>query len=109
MKRTIKQKKDQASFSGFGFKINFVEKKTEHGLDHVKLEHTTGGHNKYYIMQLLMQGNSPETSYTVKITYGKMNSVGGTKKHGFKTLGDAYKFIAKKLAQEIKKGYKRIT
>jgi predicted DNA-binding WGR domain protein len=95
------------NFSGFGFKLSF-EKKKNVGIDHVRLEHTEGGHNKFYIIQLLKQGNSISTNFTVTITYGKMNTAGSVKRHGFTTQEDAYKFINKKMGEKIRKGYKRI-
>jgi len=95
------------TFSGFGFKLSF-EKKRNVGIDHVKLEHKEAGHNKFYIIQLHRLGNSEQTNFTVSIHYGKMNTTGNTKRHGFQTLEDAYKFINKKMGEKIKKGYERI-
>lgn len=95
------------NFSGFGFKLSF-QKKRNTGIDHVHLEHTEDGHSKFYIMQLLTVGNSSLTNFTVAIKFGKIGAAGSIKKHGFQTLSDAYKFINKKLGQELRKGYKRI-
>lgn len=100
------QPKIETDFS-FGFKLKF-EKKINLGIDHVHLEHTEYGHNKFYIIQLLKQGNSALTNFTVAIKFGKKHTAGNVKKHGFQTLQDSYKFINKKIEEKIKKGYKRI-
>src|SRR5688572_12070575 len=99
-RRTGHQPDDAANFTGFGLKLSF-QKKRNTGIDHVRLEHTEDGHNKFYIIQLLRKGNSALTNFTVSITYGKMNTPGSTKNHGFQTTDDAYKFINKKMGEKI--------
>lgn len=91
----------------FGLKLRF-EKRVNAGLDHVHLEHVNDGHNKFYIIQLLRQGNSSITNFTVTIKFGRKGVAGNTKKHGFQTIEDSYKFISKKMAEKLKKGYERI-
>lgn len=107
-KKTGHQPEPETSFTGFGLKLKF-EKKRNIGIDHVRLEHTENGHNKFYVIQLHKKGNSTATNFTVSITYGKMNTQGSVKNHGFQTLEDSYKFINKKMGEKIRKGYKRIT
>ena len=102
---TNKEINNSKPFS-FNFKLNF-KKKRGTDKDIIKLLNTEDGHNKFYDISLLMKGNSPETGYTVVISYGKIGVIGSSKKHGFILKSDAYKFMNKKATEKIKRGYKR--
>lgn len=88
-----------------GIKLSF-KKRRNANIDHVHLEHTEEGHNKFYIIHLHNHGNSDLTNFSVWITYGKIGTTGSISKHGFDTKEAAYKFINKKKGEKIRKGYK---
>lgn len=90
----------------FGLKINIGERKKERNM--IKLECKDGIHNKFYNIEFLPKGNSSLTNFTVRCHYGKIGNAPQFKNHGFQTEADARKFMAKKLSQELKKGYKEI-
>lgn len=71
----------------------------------IKLQHTTDGHYKYYVMTILSVGNSSLTNFTVKCEYGKIGNAASVKKHGFQTEEQAVNFVRTKLKQQLKKGY----
>ena len=91
----------------FGLKLNFTKRK-DANINYAELRHTEEGHNKFYTIRLVPQGNLPITHHVVIITFGKISTGGGEKVRKFKELTEAYKFINKKLEEKIRKGYKRI-
>lgn len=96
------------SSSLFGFKLKFIEKRKEADFNFVRLEHKEDGHNKYYEIKVLPIGNSSLTKFSTESKYGKIGSIGGVKKQGFQTLSKALTSVQKKVAEKLKKGYKRV-
>lgn len=96
------KKKKEVPFS-FGLKLEFKEKKKIY--DIIRLEHKTDGHNKFYTIEFIRKGNSPDSNFTVKCGYGKIGNSPQYSNRGFSTEISARNFMTKKLKQELKKGY----
>lgn len=95
---------EEQKFS-FGLKLKKMTAKPNLYRRKVRLEHTEDGHNKYYELEFLNKGNSSATNFTIQITYGKMGSIGGVKRHGFVHEETAMKFMMSKIGEKRKKGY----
>jgi predicted DNA-binding WGR domain protein len=106
IKEKVAKVKKKKVFS-FGIKLKFDPKK-EADKNFIRLVHNTDGHNKFYHLTLLEEGNSSGTYYTVVIGFGRIGTLGGTKRHGFITAEDARKFMENRLREKTRKGYVRL-
>lgn len=91
----------------FGIKLKFEKKPgVEYGSFY--LTHTTDGHNKFYSMKILFPSTANDKITVVK-EYGRIGQgVTGFKKvQNFQDTTEAIKFVQKKLAEQLKKGYKQ--
>ena len=84
----------------FGIKLNFKATKPKY-LTYVRLQHTTNGHNKYYIMTI-----NPFNSVITE--YGKIGTLGSSHEKNFKSIEEAQNAVTRKLKEQLSKGYIRL-
>ena len=78
---------------------------------HVRLENTSGVHNKAYEIQIERANPSDGGGYLVNFSYGKIGKppVSGTKTEMSVSQYEAHEIFDKLRYQKIKKGYKEVT